>query len=195
MNRTGPRTLRRTVFAAAVVVAVGFGLAAPASAQDVSLKGDDEVVLTGILVVPEGETVASAVIFNGDAAIEGTVTGSVVAFNGDIDVSGTVDDSVIAFNGRVTIRSGGQVGGDVASRRAAVIEDGATVGGSVRGVTGRFDFATWGWISRYVWWFGYTISTLILGLALLLFAPAIDPALAAAYRRQTGATFGFAVNH
>src|SRR5262245_15859140 len=133
MNRTGDRRLRTVLFTAAVVAVVGLGLAAPAFAQGVSSGGDDQVVLTGTLVVPEGETVATAVIFNGDATIQGTVTGSVVAFNGDVDVSGTVDDSVVAFNGRVTVRSGGHVGGDVASRRAAVIEPGATVDGSVRG--------------------------------------------------------------
>src|SRR5262245_40925460 len=115
MNRTGHRQLRTVLFATAVVAAVGFGLAVPAFAQGVPSNGDDQIILTGTLVVPEGETVATAVIFNGDATIQGTVTGSVVAFNGDVDVSGTVDDSVIAFNGRVTVRSGGHVGGDVAS--------------------------------------------------------------------------------
>jgi hypothetical protein len=89
------------------------------------------------------------------------------------------------------IRSGAHVGGDVASRRSPVIEQGATVDGDIRGINGRFDFRTWGWISRYVWWFGYTVSTMILGLALLLFAPGIDAALASAFQRRTGASFGF----
>ena len=61
----------------------------------------------------------------------------------------------------------------------------------VKGISGRFDFETWGWISRYVWWFGYTISTLILGLALLGFAPRSDRALAGAFRGRTGGSFGF----
>lgn len=191
MQRSDRRRLRGVVFAAAIVAAIGFGFASPASAQDVRSNGDDEIIVTGALVVPQGETVATAVIFNGDATVAGTVTGSLVAFNGDVVVSGTVDDSVVAFNGRVVIRSGAHVGGDVASRRAAVIEQGATVDGTVRGISGRFDFQTWGWISRYAWWFGYTVSTMLLGLALLLFAPGLDPALTSAYRRRTGASFGF----
>src|SRR5262245_1181876 len=189
--RSGSGRLRAVVFAAAVVATVGFGFAPSALAQAARPKGDDEIVLSGTLIVPEGETVATAVIFNGDATVGGTVTESLVVFNGDVVVSGEVDDNVVAFNGRVVIRSGAHVGGDVASRKTAVIEDGATVDGDVRGITGRFDFETWGWISRYVWWFGYTVSTLILGLLLLWFAPGIDRALADTFKRRTGGSFGF----
>ena len=190
------RTRRRfwaVVVVGAVVAPIALLFAPAAFAQDQAGQpnADDQIVLTGTLVVPEGQTVGTAVIFNGDAIVQGTVTGSLVVFNGDVDVSGTVDDHVVAFNGRVVIRSGAAVGGDVASRRAAVIERGATIGGQVRGISGRFDFEAWGWVSRYVWWFGYTISTLILGLALLGFAPSADPALAEAFRRRTGGSFGF----
>lgn len=193
MRNSGPTTprLRTVLFAAAVIASVGILLTPSALAQDAGPKDDDEIVLSGTLTVPEGETVATAVIFNGDASVDGTVTGSLVVFNGDVDVSGTVDDNVVAFNGRVVIRSGAHVGGDVASRRTAVIEDGAAVDGDVRGITGRYDFETWGWISRYVWWFGYTVSTLILGLLLLWFAPGLDRALADAFKRRTGGSFGF----
>lgn len=187
------KPLRRLAFAAIVVAVVGVAFAPAASGQDEGGQpnADDEIVLTGTLVVPEGQAVGTAVIFNGDADVQGTVTESLVVFNGDVTVSGSVGDNVVAFNGRVVIRSGAEVGGDVASRRAAVIERGATIGGQVKGISGRFDFATWGWISRYVWWLGYTVSTLILGLALLGFAPSADRALADAFRRRTGASFGF----
>ena len=185
--------LRTLVMASAAVALVAFAFASAAFGQDEGGQpnADDEIVVTGTLVVPEGESVATAVIFNGDATVLGTVTESLVVFNGDVDVSGSVGDNVVAFNGRVVIRSGAEVGGDVASRRTPVIERGATIGGQVKGITGRYDFATWGWISRYVWWLGYTVSTLILGLALLGLAPSADRALAEAFRRRTGGTFGF----
>ena len=168
------RRIRTLLFATAVIALVGFAPAAFAQDEGGQPKADDEIVLTGALVVPQGTSVGTAVIFNGDVV-----------------VSGTVADDVIAFNGRVLIRSGAEVGGDVASRKAAIVERGATVGGQVKGISGRFDFETWGWISRYVWWFGYTISTLILGLALLGFAPRSDRALAGAFRGRTGGSFGF----
>jgi len=185
------RRIRTLLFATAVIALVGFAPAAFAQDEGGQPKADDEIVLTGPLVVPQGTSVGTAVIFNGDATVSGTVTESLVVFNGDVVVSGTVADDVIAFNGRVLIRSGAEVGGDVASRKAAIVERGATVGGQVKGISGRFDFETWGWISRYVWWFGYTISTLILGLALLGFAPRSDRALAGVFRGRTGGSFGF----
>ena len=189
--RTGWR-LRGLMFATALLSVIGPAFATAAFAQDEATpSADDEIILTGSLVVPEGEAVGTAVIFNGDATVLGTVTESLVVFNGDVDVSGSVGDNVVAFNGRVVIHSGAEVGGDVISRRAAVVERGATIGGRVKGISGRFDFEAWGWVSRYVWWFGYTVSTLILGLALLSFAPSADRALAEAFRRRTGGSFGF----
>ena len=55
-------------------------LTGPAAAQDGATESDEDeqVVLTGGLVVPEGETVGTVVVFNGPVEIEGTVTDSVV---------------------------------------------------------------------------------------------------------------------
>ena len=188
--RTTRRTLLGVVLAACSVVIV----AAPSAfAQDegTTPAADDQVVLTGELLVPDGATVATALIFNGDATIEGTATESVVVFNGDVEISGTVGDDVVAFNGHVIVRSGAEIDGDIASRRAPRIEDGATVRGEVKGISGRFDLEGLGWVGRYVWWFGYTISTLVLGLVLLLFAPGLDAPLTEVFRRRMGGSFGF----
>lgn len=193
MREARARSAHRTLLAVAIVASViGIASARSAFAQDQGgTPGDDEqVVLTGELLVPEGATVGTAVIFDGDATVDGTALGSVVAFNGDVEITGTVRDDVVAFNGRVIVRSGAEVGGDIASRHSAQIEDGATVGGEIRGISGRFDLEGLGWVARYVWWFGYTISTLILGLVLLLFLPGVDGPLADAFRRRMGASFG-----
>jgi hypothetical protein len=194
MREARARSALRTFFAVAIVASVlGIASAPSAFAQDEGVTpGDDEqVVLTGELLVPDGATVGTAVIFDGDATIDGTATGSVVAFNGDVEIAGTVGDDVVAFNGRVIVRSGAEVGGDIASRHDPQIEDGATVGGEIKGISSRFDLEGLGWVARYVWWFGYTISTLILGLLLLLFLPGVDGPLADAFRRRMGASFGF----
>lgn len=193
MREARARSAHRTFLALAIVAFVlGIASAPSAIAQDDggTPGDDDQVVLTGELLVPVGATVGTAVIFNGDATIDGTAAGSVVAFNGDVEVTGMVRDDVVAFNGRVIVRSGAQVGGDIASRHNPQIEDGATVGGEIRGISGRFDLEGLGWVARYVWWFGYTVSTLILGLVLLLFFPGVDAPLADAFRRRTGASFG-----
>jgi len=194
MREARARSAHRMLLAVAIVACVlGIASAPSAFAQDEggTTGDDDQVLLTGELLVPVGGTVGTAVIFNGDATIDGTATESVVAFNGDVEITGTVGDDVVAFNGRVIVRSGAEVGGDIASRQDPQIEDGATVGGEIKGISGRFDLEGLGWVARYVWWFGYTVSTLILGLVLLLFLPGVDGPLADAFRRRTGASFGF----
>ena len=194
MREDRARSAHLPFLAVALVVCVlGIVSATSAFAQDEGTTpgDDDQVVLTGQLLVPEGATVGTAVIFNGDATIDGTATESVVAFNGDVEITGTVGDDVVAFNGRVIVRSGAEVDGDIASRQSPQIEEGATVGGEIEGISGRFDLEGLGWVARYVWWFGYTISTLILGLVLLMFLPGVDAPLADAFRRRMGASFGF----
>jgi len=194
MREVGARTTRRRLFGLVLAASsVGILVAPSALAQDEATTSgaEDQVVLTGELLVPDGATVGTAVIFNGDATIEGTATESVVVFNGDVEISGTVGDDVVAFNGHVIVRSGAEVDGDIASRQPAQIEAGATVRGQVKGITRRFDLEGLGWVGRYVWWFGYTISTLVLGLVLLLFAPGLDPSLTDVFRRRMGGSFGF----
>ena len=194
MREDRARPAHRTFLATALLACVlGIASAPSAFAQDEGTTpgDDDQVVLTGELVVPQGATVGTAVIFNGDATIDGTATESVVVFNGDVEISGTVGDDVVAFNGRVIVRSGADVDGDIASRQSPQIEEGATVRGEIKGISARYDLEGLGWVGRYVWWFGYTISTLILGLVLLLFLPRVDAPLADAFRRRMGASFGF----
>ncbi len=146
--------------------------------------------MTGRLGVVEGETVGTAVIFNGPALIEGTVTESLVVFNGATVISGTVGGDVVVFNGRVVIRAGAHVGGDVFSRSTPQVEAGATVDGDITGLARRFDFEDFGFAGRIAWWIAYSISTLILGLVLLLFAPALDGAIVGALERRFGASVG-----
>jgi hypothetical protein len=188
------RTPHLRLFGVAIAAASLAIVAAPSAfAQDESTgpAGDDQIVVTGVLLVPEGETVGTAVIFNGDATIEGTVTQSVVVFNGDVEIAGTVGDDVVVFNGHVVVRSSAVVDGDIASRQRPVIEDGATVGGDLEGISGRLDLEWLESVGRIAWWVGYSVSTLILGLVVLLVARGVDGPLAEAFRRRMGASFGF----
>jgi hypothetical protein len=166
--------------------------AAPALSQtngDQDRADDEQVVLSGDLVVPSGQSVSTAVSFNGDATIEGTVTETLVVFNGGAMITGTVRQDVIVFNGPVVVESGATVGGDIVSRETPQIADGADVQGEITGVAARFDWENVGLGGRFAWWLGYSISTLILGLLLLLFAPGLDRALAET-RRRLGASIG-----
>lgn len=164
----------------------------PAFAQaDGSSDQNDQVVLTGRLEVAEGEVVDTAVIFDGPAQIDGTVRESVVVFNGDAEVTGTVEDDVWVFNGDLVIRSGAEVGGDLVTRSTPEVEDGATVRGDRSDVMVRWDVDFVDFAGRVAWWVAYSVSTLVLGLLLLAFAPALAPRIGDVVRLRLGASIGW----
>ena len=153
---------------------------------------DDQIVITGRLEVAEGETVQHAVIFNGNATIGGTVEQSLVVFNGRTEITGTVAGDVVVFNGDVVLRSDSRVGGDVVSLRAPVIEEGATVGGNVEDLQGRWDYWDATFVGRLAWWLAFSVSSLVLGLLLLLLASSgLDAVAIRALRERLGPTIGF----
>ena len=155
---------------------------------------DDQIVITGRLVVPEGETVEHAVIFNGPATVEGTVGQSLIVFNGRTEILGTVAGDLVVFNGDVVLRSGSRVGGDVVSLQAPQVEDGATIGGDIDDLQGRWNYWDATFIGRLAWWLAFTVSSLVLGMALLLLAsPGLDAIGIRALRDRLGGTIGFGV--
>lgn len=181
--------------ASAVTVAAAVLVPATAAAQDggPDLDRDDQIVLTGRLVVANDETVETASIFNGPATIEGTVREDLFVLNGDAEVSGTVGGDVVVINGDLTVRSGAEVGGDLVTQGAPTVEEGATVRGEERDVAAELDVDAIGLAGRFAWWLGYTVSTLILGLLVLAFAPRLDAALAAVIRERLGSSIGWGV--
>jgi hypothetical protein len=150
----------------------------------------DQVVLTGRLEVPQGETVQTAVIFDGDATIDGTVAETLVVFNGTAEIRGVVRLDVVVFNGDVVLHDGAEVGRDVYSRSTPRIDPGATVGGQTKALPTRFDLTGLGFAGRFAWWVAYSVSALILGLLVLLLVPGADRALAGAWRTRSGLTVG-----
>jgi hypothetical protein len=188
---------RRRWAARALLVGVLACLAFAPAAQaqetggDADIGIDDQIILNGRLLVRGGERVGAAVIFNGPATVEGTVGRSLVVFNGATEISGTVAENVVVFNGTVVVRSGAEIGGDLVTQQTPQVEDGAVIRGSQQRVTTRFDAEGLGLASRIAWWVGYSASTLILGLLLLLLAPGVDAAIVDAVRNRTGASIGF----
>ncbi|HTG47158.1 MAG TPA: polymer-forming cytoskeletal protein [Actinomycetota bacterium] len=186
---------RSIVRAGALLVALlaaGLWAAPAALAQDGgTTAGNTQVVFDGKLDVPAGQTVESAVIFNGPATVEGTVQKSLVVFNGSAVISGTVNGDVVVFNGDVALRKGARVVGDVYAQDPPVVAPGATFEGQHKGISGGWNMRGFGFAGRFAWWVGFTVSTLVLGLILLGIAPAADAAIARTTRQRTGASIGF----
>lgn len=174
------------LLATPLLLVAGPAAAAPAPAQSQGGNDDAQVVITGRVIVARDERVGDVVILNGDAVINGRVDGSVFAPNGDVTVRGTVKDDVQAFNGRVIVDGGARIGGDVTSREKARISPGATVGGDVKSVSRRFALGQIGAVAAIVLWLAVVLSTLVLGLLLLLIAPRAADAFADAGRTAVG---------
>jgi len=177
-------------FAGLLAIPIVLALATPALAQT-SIQSNDEIVLSGKVVVAKGETVRNVVIFNGPVAIDGTVSGNVVAFNGDVAISGTVDGDVTSFNGTVTLADGARVGGNLVTQTEPFIAPGATVVGSTQRTNARVFLGRFEWISTFAVWIAVSVSTLAFGLLLLGFAPRAAESVATAAIERVGPSVGW----
>jgi hypothetical protein len=129
--------------------------AGPAGAQTVPGKAaPDQIVLSGRVVVPRGETVGEIIVLRGRAVVAGVATRDVVVVNGPVAVSGQVSgDVVVLAAGDVHQGAGAQVGGQVRPHLRFTLRD-------------RF-----GAIARLISWFAVSVSVLLLGLLLLWLVP------------------------
>jgi hypothetical protein len=187
--------MRAVIRIAAIVLAAAgvlLALAGPLGAAEVDPSSRSFIVITGRMDVNEGETYQDAVIFDGDARIDGHVLGNVLALNGDVTVSGDVGGDVVALNGRVILESSAVVGADVVSKDSIDRAAGASVGGTVtnNGLPTNFHFADVAAFSRVALWVGSSVSSLALGLLLLLFAPRAGEAVAAVASSRFGRSIG-----
>ena len=174
-----PATLLAALLAALV-------LAAPAQAAD------DQIVITGDVVVPRGQTVDDIVVIDGSVRVQGRVTGDLVAVSAPVRINGPVEGDVVAIAERVFIGPGGRVEGDLEyGDKDPVI----TVPGAVGGKTDKLDFDEFisplgvfaAWVAL---WLAVSVSILLLGLALLWLAPrSLEAALEVA-RTATGPAIG-----
>jgi hypothetical protein len=185
------RVVLVAVLVAGAVVAASGSAAAQSDRPD--LTHNDQVVLNGRLVVPKDQTVDNAVILNGPAQILGTVRETLFVLNGNVEIWGTVGKDVVCVNGDVVVHSSAHIGGDLVTQSSPQVQRGATVVGRQRNVATRLDVEGFGVASRFVWWVGYSASSLFLGLLLLLLFPALDAAAVRVWRERAGEAVGFGV--
>lgn len=185
-----PRRLHRPTVTAAFVALLLLALAAPALAAS-SSGHEPQVVLTGKVVVVQGETVGDVVIFNGPVTIDGTVDGTLTVFDGDVTISGTVTGDVTSFNGTVTLADGARVGGNLVTQSDPNVARGATVEGTRERIDTQVALGRVRWISRFAVWLAVTVSTLVFGVLLLWFAPRAGEATAAVALEKVGVSIGW----
>jgi hypothetical protein len=134
-------------------------------------EAEDQIVLSGTVEVTRGNEVGEVVVLHGSARIDGVAFGDVIVLDGGITVDGQVSGSVIAMDGSVKLGSSAHVGGDVTARGRIAVSRGAVVDGRIRqhaAFTWRTPVSLFG---RFATWLAVTVSTLLLGLAIVFVAP------------------------
>jgi len=186
---TARRLIASTFFALAFLAVPAEALArqGPAASQG------DQIVLSGTVTVPRGQVVDEVVVFHGRVVIEGVAQGDVVVLDGPIVVEGQVSGSVVALSGSIHLGPNAQVRGDVMASGDVVIEQGAKVGGTIRRHTSFTWRASVEAVGRFATWLAVTVSTLVLGLLLLLLAPRSADAVYEGVRTAPWASLGWGV--
>src|SRR5215204_920292 len=142
---------------ASLSAALALVLIFPGVAAADDRNGDTIVVITGGATVAEGESVDGVLVVSGDTEISGEVTG---------DVTVIAEPAVIGSSARI--------GGDLRyGDEKPEIASGAQIDGEVSD-EGWSDLRPAGWIGWAGWavfWFALALSSLALGLLLLLIAP------------------------
>jgi cytoskeletal protein CcmA (bactofilin family) len=177
-----PATVRLLQLATAVAVAALLVLCVGAGRA----SGDDQIVITGGAVVAAGQTAGDVVVLDGPVRIAGHATGDVVAISGPVRITGRVDGDVAAVSDRAFLAPTARVGGDLLyGDERPVVAQGARVGGSIKDENWADTLSSpgWGIAGPIAWWLAVTVSTLLVGVLLLLLAPRM---LAAAERSARG---------
>jgi cytoskeletal protein CcmA (bactofilin family) len=180
-----PATVRLLQLATAVAVAALLLLCVGASRASAD-EGDDHIVITGGTVVPVGQTAGDVVVLDGPVRIAGHATGDVVAVSGPVRITGRVDGDVAAVSDRAFLAPTARVGGDLLyGDERPVVASGARVDGSIKDENWADTLSSpaWGFAGPLAWWLAVTVSTLLVGVLLLLLAPRM---LAAAERSARG---------
>jgi hypothetical protein len=163
-------TLRRVLALSAVAMAL-LPATSRAAERGSSSTPQDQIVLSGTVIVPRGKEAGEIVVFHGSATIAGVARGDVVVLDGAIVVNGQVSGSVIAVTGDVSLGPGAQVLGDVKAGGTVAANANAEVSGSVSdGVDWTLRGPLEG-IARFVVWLALSVSTLLLLVALIVLAP------------------------
>jgi cytoskeletal protein CcmA (bactofilin family) len=169
--------------------------AASAGAATRGEKADEAVVvINGAVDVPRGETVKGVFLAHGDARIAGHVDGDAMVFSGDALVSGHIDGNLVMGSGTARLLPGARVDGNLRyGDERPVIANGATVGGTTSkgNWTDSVDFLPF--IGAFVLWFAITLSSVVLGILLLLIAPRAADAIYDRARERLGPTIAIGI--
>jgi cytoskeletal protein CcmA (bactofilin family) len=165
---------------------------APAVAADDT--PNDRIVVSGPVVVDRGETVkGDVVVLDGDVLIRGKVRGDVVVVNGDLTVRGKIGGDAVTVAGKAILGRAARIHGDLVyfDKKPGVLK-GAKVSGDTKKADGGELVDSFGVIALLAW-AALSLSSLLLGLLLLLVAPRAADAVAKTARTRWGMSIGVGI--
>lgn len=175
--------IRRTLTACAAGLVLACVAAPGAPAADLN-DGKERIVISGDVFVERWEEVDDIFVIDGDIMIRGTVHNDVINLTGHTRVSGHVEGDVVSISDRATVLPRGRVDGDVVyvDEKPNILAGSQGVGGEVR----KLSADEWAspaelLLASLAIWLAMSMSSLLLGLALVWLAPrAVDAAYAVA---------------
>lgn len=181
--------MRRILVPVAALIALLFAAPAGAATEPTGKADDAIVVINGDVTVERGQLVEGVFIVSGDARIAGRVDGDVAIVSGDALVAGRIDGNLVTISGRARLLPRASVGGDISyGDERPAIAPGATVAGTVEKEGWIDSVDLFPFIGAFILWLAIGISSLLLGLLLLLIAPRAADAIAAQTRERVGVT-------
>ncbi len=155
----------RALLALLLVFAV---LPATAAAAD----PEERIVIKGPVLVDKDETAGDVVVVDGDVIVRGTVDGDLVVIKEDVTIRGTVTGDVFTGRGRATLGRRAHIEGDLRwARKRPDVTSGARVDGDHKRIDIEGVGAPFGAGIAIGWWIAVSVSSLLLGILLLLLAP------------------------
>ena len=179
--------MRRVSSLVSLVFLVALALPAASPAQTSDHEEDAIVVISGDVDVPRGETVDGVFVVSGDVRIAGRVDGDVVLVSGDVVVNGRIDGDLITIGGQARLLPRAFVSGDVRyGDERPVVAGSAIVRGDVTQKNGLDSLNLFPFLGALIFLVGTFISTVLLGLLLLLIAPRAADAIEARSHERIG---------
>jgi hypothetical protein len=160
-------------------------LLAPAAGAAPIEDDDAVVVINGDVAVGPDEEVEGIFVVSGDARVAGRVDGDVVLISGDAVVGGHIDGNLVTIAGQARLLPKASVGGDlIYGDERPRIAPTARVDGEIEKEDWTDSIGLFQVVGAIVFWLAVTISSLVLGLLLLVVAPrAADAVFAQAQGR------------
>ena len=163
------------------------GTAAAATSEN-----DERIVVSGPVEIGKGETAGDVVVLDGPVTIAGRVRGDLWVVSGRLTIRGRVDGDVFTVADRARLGPRARVGGDLGYiDKRPVVPRSASVAGEVKRLDPEKIGAPLGAGVAIGLWIAVSVSTLVLGLLLLLLGPRAADATQEAARTSLGASIGW----